>query len=449
MPHHDGRITAGELTAVCAHYDLGIIRHVSRLKAGSRSAPKVVLISDKGAFLLKRRAPGHASNPRTVALTHEVMLHLEGCGLPAPELVGTRTGNNSMLQLASPAAPQPASQSPTAEPVPSLPTQQPGHLGPANQPSQPDRVAHRPSAPIRIYEVYRFIQGRPYDRSASDADAAGALLARMHRSLTDFTTRWPSPRGSYHNQPSIEAALRTLPDRVRNEASGNHPNTQPDPQPLTHLCARLADRYQRAAAAAESTGIGSAQFQFVHADWHPGNVLFRVTDSANLTESPQRSSINGRRPPPAPMADPAQRIAAILDFDSVRIAPLLTDLVNGAMQFALARSSPPQPPAASPSAPTNPKSGPTTPWRIGLDQNLLHAFYQGYRRESGRGLTPEECAAVPSLMIQALIVEATTPIVATGRFGTLDPEPLLELVDRATAQIESAEKSLVSLVSKP
>lgn len=375
--HEDGRITAGELTKVCAHYDLGTVRHVSRLKAGSRSAPKVVLITDRGAFLLKRRAPGHASNPRTVALTHEVMLHLEGSGLPAPELVGTIVGNNSMLQLEG-----------------------------------------------RVYEVYRFIQGRPYDRSTDDADDAGSLLARLHRVLAELRTRWPAPRGGFHAQPNVAPGLRSLAQRFASEPPD-------EAEMLRRVCQDLADRYEHAAGSAEALGVGGRDVQLIHADWHPGNVLFR--ESAPTTPTTAR----GRRTAAATVAktDPSTRVAAILDFDSLRIAPRLTDLVNGSMQFALGRA-----PAAD---------GESAGWRIGIDQHLLAAFYRGYRRESGLALTPEEARAVPDLMIEALIVEAAAPIAATGRFGRLGPLPILQVVDRATRQIAAATPGLVSLVTSP
>lgn len=398
VQHDDGRITAGELTTVCAHYNLGTVRHVSRLKAGSRSAPKVVLVSDRGTFLLKRRAPGHASDPRTVALTHEVILHLEGAGLPAPELVGTVSGNNSMLQLGG-----------------------------------------------RVYEVYRFIQGRTYDRSIDDADAAGALLARLHRALADLRTGWTAPRGCYHDQPSVAPGLRGLADRLAPLTLSAHASD------LRSLCESLASRYQRASRTATESGVGSHDVQLIHSDWHPGNVLFRDQPSAGGTQPPPPSAgVRGSRSAAAVSNDPALRIAAILDFDSVRIAPRLADLVNGAMQFALGRS---------PATGTNGRAGlitghpepssSTREWRIGIDQALLGAFYRGYRREHGLPLTPEEARAAPELMIEALIVEAAAPIAATGRFGKLDPAPILAKVDLATGQIARAAGDLVSIITSP
>src|SRR6185295_4371231 len=101
--HSRARITAGELVVVCSHYDLGVIEEVRRFRGGSRLAPKVLIKTGTGEYLLKRRAPGAANAPTKVAFTHEVILHLASMGFPVPPIIGTKvggaTGGNSMLQL--------------------------------------------------------------------------------------------------------------------------------------------------------------------------------------------------------------------------------------------------------------------------------------------------------------------------------------------------------------
>src|SRR6185295_15528046 len=88
--HSRARITAGELVVVCSHYDLGAIEEVRRFRGGSRLAPKVLISTASGEYLLKRRAPGPSNSPTKVAFTHEVILHLASRGFPVPAIVGTR-----------------------------------------------------------------------------------------------------------------------------------------------------------------------------------------------------------------------------------------------------------------------------------------------------------------------------------------------------------------------
>src|SRR5262245_8225146 len=46
---------AGELAIVCSRYDIGVIEAVKEFRRGSGRAPKVVLKTDRGRYLLKRR----------------------------------------------------------------------------------------------------------------------------------------------------------------------------------------------------------------------------------------------------------------------------------------------------------------------------------------------------------------------------------------------------------
>lgn len=409
--HHPGRITAGELVLVCSHYDLGDIRTVRKLPGGSRNSPKVLLVGGSGgrsAFLLKRRAPGAASDPALVALTHEIILHLEGAGLPAPRLIGTRDDNNSMLQL-------------------------------VGTDSESEGGARGPS---RVYEVYRYVRGRGYARTPGDALAAGALLARVHRELAGFATRWPIPGGSYHARAEVATSLENLARR------------QPE---IADVCRSLAARYTFASHKAREAGVDGLRRQLVHSDWHPGNLVYK-------------------RPDPSMPA--VSHVAAILDFDSVRSAPTLLDAANGAMQFSIGKhSADGVGVGAEALASLSEAGGPPRQWHMSLNPQLFEAFWSGYHRGSataslgrsgpaGSGLVGSGPAgatspaavggvadrplmrAVPWLMIQALVVEALVPIAHTGRFERLEAEPILRMVDRACAKFQVAGDELVRLASK-
>src|SRR5450631_528953 len=90
---------AEELVIVMSHFDIGPIASVKEFARGSRKAPKLLITSEKGEYLLKRRAKGK-DDPFKVAFSHALQLFLATKQFPLPHLIGTRTDNNSMLQNA-------------------------------------------------------------------------------------------------------------------------------------------------------------------------------------------------------------------------------------------------------------------------------------------------------------------------------------------------------------
>ncbi len=351
VPEDRARIAAGELAVVCSRYDLGEVREARHLKAGSRASPKALLVTEKGEYLLKRRAaPGPGGMTQAewlhrIALSHQIILHLASRGLPVPRLLGTRDDHNSMLQSGD-----------------------------------------------HVYEIYRFVRGRPYDRSAEAATAAGELLARCHVELRDLRPDWPPPRRSYHGHPSVAAALREL-HRMLDDAT------------LRVAAEELAERYDRAAAQAAT--VDRMAEQLIHADWHPGNIVWAAPS----------------------------RIAAVLDFDAVALAPAIIDASNGALQFALRRR-----PVASP------QPG-RAPFSVAFDSGLFEAFWAGYRRAGDVGAWP--AAAVPHLCVQAIIAEVALPIAATGRFGRFAAGGVLRLANRTAAWFEGHAERLARAATVP
>ncbi len=221
------RITAGELVIVCSHYDLGVIEEVRRFRGGSRLAPKVLIKTQWGEFLLKRRAPGPANEPSKVAFTHEVITHLAAAGFPAPPPLATRDSKLTMLQLG---------------------------------PSSPGGGG--------VYEVFRFIRGERFDRTPASAWAAGWWLGRCHLLLSNLRPLFPAPRRTFHNHPQVPERLASISGLLK------------DPS-VRGLCRGLGEAYQSAATRVEDL-IGSPEpaLQIVHGDWHPGNMLFRIGASA-------------------------------------------------------------------------------------------------------------------------------------------------------------------------
>lgn len=214
---------------VCSRYDLGAIHALHRLRGGSRESPKVIVVSDRGRYLIKRRAParsGREGGPASedvahrVALSHQVQLHLAAHGFPVARLMGTREGNNSLLELNG-----------------------------------------------SIYEVFEFVEGRRYGHTAGEAMGAGRLLGTAHRLLADLHPAWTPAEVTYHNHPAVARSIDELAVRIDNVR-------------VREDLGVIRDAYVRASAMGERLGVSSHPPQLIHGDWHPGNLLYADADGA-------------------------------------------------------------------------------------------------------------------------------------------------------------------------
>lgn len=335
------KFSGDELAIVLSHYDLGVIESITEFPRGSRKAPKLLIVSETGKFLLKRRARGR-DDPSKVAFSHSLQTFLASKQFPLPHIIGTRTDNNSMLQWRG-----------------------------------------------GIYELFEYIPGQPYPHTLEATFDAGRILALYHKLLLDFGSEWQPPSGSYHLQPSIEQGLRAIPKALSN-VSG---------QKLEGLLKFLAESYQDAAEKVESLGIGNWPRQYVHADWHPGNMLFREN-----------------------------RVVAVIDYDSARQLQRIIDVANGALQFSII-------------------GGETdvTRWPDHLDESRFKRFVQGY--DDVMLLSEAEVKAMPWLMIEALIAEAVLPIAITGTFGRMDGLSFLEMIQRKAYWLIHSTDKLIGILA--
>ena len=215
---------ASELAIVLSHYDLGTIDKIQEYPRGSRKAPKLVLRSQSGLYLLKRRARGK-DDAFKVAFCHGIQLHLAARQFPLPHLIGTRKDNNSMLRLK-------------------------GH----------------------IYELFEYIKGTPYDLSLEATQEAGKILGLLHKLLKDYKPQYEPPVGSYHNANTVHSAFMAIPTTI---AQLNPMQTDAQAQRVTRLNRFLRDAYESAIAQVHDAGLEDWPRQIVHSDWHPGNMLFR------------------------------------------------------------------------------------------------------------------------------------------------------------------------------
>ena len=210
-----------ELAEVLSHYDVGVIRTAKPYSRGSRRAPKLVLETESGRYLLKRRAFGR-DDPFRVAFAHSLMCHLKSRGFPVPALIGTCDDQNTLLQLGG-----------------------------------------------RVYELFEFVDGQRYDNSLPQTTRAGRTLAAYHQAVADFHSEWTPPAGSYHNAPNVRAGLNAIPT-----VTSSHDSVFGHEAELLYLTQLLHEEYDAAAEGVNRAGFRDWPATIIHGDWHPGNMLF-------------------------------------------------------------------------------------------------------------------------------------------------------------------------------
>ncbi|BAM05026.1 phosphotransferase enzyme family protein [Phycisphaera mikurensis] len=350
---------AFELASVLSHYDLGVIEEIHEFPKGSRKAPKLILKTDAGEYLLKRRAPS-AFDREKAAFTHGLQVHLANKGFPLPRLMVTRSQERTMLRLSE-----------------------------------------------QTYEVFQYIRGDAYDFSLDATRDSGQTLGIFHGLLQKYASNYTPPRGSYHASRSVMTALGMLEETLTRHAARAAPpeaETLERMSPLdrspAELTAHLRSCYVDAVRKCESLGIKRWPSQVIHADWHGGNMLFR-----------------------------ARRVVAVIDYDTSRYGPRVIDTANGALQFSMSSG------GADPTA-----------WGDGIEEDRFAAFLSGYDDAENDVLAQAELAAIPHLMIEALLAESVLPIAQTGFFARMDGQPFLSMIRRKVGWIRDHAERLVSLV---
>jgi len=260
MPRGGAHFSSKELAQVLSHYDIGVIHEVTPLTAGNKRSPKMVIASERGKFLLKRRPKGKDDLYR-VAFAHAVQTHLAETNFPLAPLVATRDENNTILNLNN-----------------------------------------------HIYELFEFINGSRYDGTAEATTDTGRQLANFHRYSANFAKKWKPLRGSFHDSSIVRTHLKTTGTE---KAAGRD-------KKLRKISEKLMVLYNLSGIHVNELGFDSWPEQIVHSDWHPGNMLFcehkliavldfdsiriasPVTDLAN---GMLQFSIVGNRPNPADWPD--------------------------------------------------------------------------------------------------------------------------------------------------
>ena len=335
-----------ELAVVLSHYDLGLIESITEFRRGSRRSPKVGIVSDRGKFLLKRRSVERVDIDR-VYFAHKVQLFLASKGFPAPKLIPTSNHRRELLRIKD-----------------------------------------------HIYEVFEFVRGQPGrvdECGPPEARDAGRVLASFHETagafdVSDDTAR--RFRGGYHDARFVRNGLLSIGSTLssRDSFAG-------DEAELATLIQLVLSAYDDAADAVNREGFENEPRQLVHADWHPGNLVY----------------LNGK-------------VAAVIDFDAIKLSQRVTDVASGALHFSILAT------------------GDPADWPDQLDEERFGAFLDGY--ESLSPLREAERRCIPHLMIEALTAECVPPITETGSVGRWSGNRVLKMVRRKGEWIANSAERL-------
>ena len=342
-------ISGRDLAIVLSRYDLGAVDRISDYKRGSRNSPKMHIVSSMGEFLLKRRAPGHDEYSRVV-FAHSIQATLTEHRFPVAGLVSTTEGS-TLVQ----------------------------HEG-------------------RIYELFRFITGKRFDKSNPAASEAGRVLAHFHSILLNPHDDPVVGDGTFHRSKQIPEVLGSLSSILSTHEKST------ELEGIDDTIAYIRQQYEISAEKVQKLEWNSLEPQIVHGDWHPGNMLYDDTE-----------------------------IIAVIDFDSLRFQPRVTDVANGALQFSMRMGT----------------AEKVESWGEGFRGHTIQSFVQAYDQFSQVPLFPSERAMIPDLMVEALIVEGVIPIWKTGSFGSVKGSTFLRLVEKKLKWLEPRMQRVIDVIQPP
>ena len=234
-----------------------------------------------------------------------------------------------------------------------------------------------------VYELFEFVGGHDFKGTPGEVGDGGGILARFHRAVESFEAQKDGTGPDYHDALAVRTGLNGIPARLSAHESAVGKQAE-----VLGVAQALFDAYDRAAARSESEGLEGLDECIIHSDWHPGNMLFRN-----------------------------DRVAAVVDYDSVRRSRRVLDVANGLLQFSIAGEGSPE------------------TWPDHVDEERLGWFLAGYT--SVGELSPVERRCLAPLMIEALIAECVLPIAATGSFGRLQGFGFMKIVLRKVRWLEA------------
>lgn len=250
----------------------------------------------------------------------------------------------------------------------------------------------------RIYELFGFIHGKRFDKSNPAAAESGRILAHFHDILLDFPEEPSVKKMLYHQKRKVLSVISELNDALT--------KAEPDSQleGIGNTLEFLLDQYKKSHAIIESAGFSSLSKCIVHGDWHPGNMLYKDGE-----------------------------IIAVLDFDSLRWSPRVTDIANGALQFSMRMGDVED----------------VDQWPETFRGHTIQSLVQSYDQFTKKPITEAERTIIPALMMEALIVESIIPIHKTGSFGRIRGSSFLRMVERKLRWLEPRTQRVIDVIQSP
>jgi Ser/Thr protein kinase RdoA (MazF antagonist) len=259
VPKGRAHFSSNELAMVLSHYDIGIIQQLKALNAGNPQAPKTIIVSDRGLYVVKRRPHGK-DDPFRVSLAHAIRERLLKKGYPVAAMVRTKDHGHTFLK-----------------------------------------------SDDHIYELFEYVRGSRYDGSPTATEDSGRRLAEFHRDLAGFISEYRPIFRSFHDSETVRCHLKVI-----------GPGRPGSTEELKDVGGALLSMYDTAVVRVNEKGLARWPEQFTHGDWHPGNIMFeghkvRVVldlDSVKLAPTPTdlangllQFSIVGGKPDPAEWPD--------------------------------------------------------------------------------------------------------------------------------------------------
>ncbi|MEM1424668.1 MAG: phosphotransferase, partial [Planctomycetota bacterium] len=235
----------------------------------------------------------------------------------------------------------------------------------------------------RLYELVRWAPGERYAGTPAQTQGAGAALALCHRAMqtmTDFPSAARQPGA--HASPTVVGQLA----QIESDAPG-----------AASAAAELTTIYSLATLRADEAGLPGWPQQVVHADWHPGNLHFD-----------------------------GHAVSAVVDFDTARVGPRALDIAGGALQFSLTKH------GQDPSK-----------WPEELDRDRYIHFVRGYESQLTDPLSSAEVNALPWLMMESLVCEASGPVAASGGVAGIDGAGFHSMIEPKARGIRDHADDLV------
>jgi Ser/Thr protein kinase RdoA (MazF antagonist) len=338
-------IDGQDLAIVLSRFSIGDIEKIIDYRKGSRRAAKMIVITSKGQFLLKRRACGRDGRIQ-VDFAHAVQRRLAEHRFPVAGLIETIDGETIVE-----------------------------HEG-------------------RIYELFRFIQGKRFDRSNPAAAESGRVLAHFHDILRQFPNE-PETKYSFHLKLSFASRIGEVVSQLKKYEPHEHL------EGIETTVEFLQSQYENAFTKVESVDFPSLPTSIVHSDWHPGNMLYKDGE-----------------------------IIAVIDFDSLKVSPRVSDIANGALQFSMRMGD----------------AENVDSWPDSFRGHTIQSLVQSYDQFTKLPLMASERSIIPFLMIEALIVESVIPILKTGSFGRVRGSSFIRMIERKLRWLEPRAQRVIDVI---